>query len=155
MALDVESPNSPDLTNRGTPSELEASEVIGSESDLRREELERFLQDGAWNEAFEEWAEYTDLSQKEYEEILERGLVGQIDFFWDPVETRLRFVIPPVPDEWPDGTDISSKVRTELTDLGQTVVEMLEDGYVDWEDKDRSEKVWAEEKSSEEPVFEE
>ncbi|KAB1185374.1 MULTISPECIES: hypothetical protein [Haloferax] len=153
MALDVESPNHPDLTNQGTPSELAASEVIGSESDLRREELERFLGDGAWNEAFEEWAEYTDLSQTEYEAILERGLVEQIDFFWDPVETRLRFVIPPVPDEWPDGRDISSKVRTELTDLGQAVIEMLEDGYVDWEDKDRSEKVWSEEKSSEEPVF--
>ncbi|KTG13644.1 hypothetical protein [Haloferax profundi] len=148
MVLDVETPGSPDLTNRGTPSELDASEVIEGESDLRRGELEGFFRDGAWSEAFNEWAEYTDLSESEYELVREEGLIEQMDFYWDPVTESLQFEVPVVPEG-----DVASKIRTELTDLGQTVVEMLEDGYVDWNEKNHSEMVWSEEKSSEEPTM--
>ncbi|WP_416841388.1 hypothetical protein [Haloferax sp. DFSO52] len=155
MSLDVENPSSPDLTNRGTPIEFSPDESIGSEADFRRAELEEFLHDGAWKEAFEEWAVYTDLSDREYEQVLDLGLLDQVDFFWDPSASRVRFAIPPIPHEWPNGTDISSKVSAELTDLGQTVVEMLEDGYIDWASDERAERVWSEEKSSEESTLEE
>ncbi|WP_191967172.1 MULTISPECIES: hypothetical protein [Haloferax] len=153
MALDVENPSPPDMTNRGVPTELDLTETYGIESDFRREELQEYLHDGAWKEAFEEWTEYTDLSDTEYEQVLELGLIEQLDFFWDPVEERLQSVVPDMPDEWPRGIDISSKVRTELSDLGDAVTEMLEDGYVDWGTKGRSEKAWSELKYSEELEF--
>ncbi|WP_411968740.1 hypothetical protein [Haloferax sp. YSSS75] len=153
MALDVDSPNAPDLTNRGIPTEVDLSETFGTESDYRREELQEFLRDGAWKEAFEEWAKYTDLSDAEYEAVLDRGLFEQIDFYWDPVEERIQSVVPEVSDEWPGENDISSKVRTELSDLGDAVTEMLEVSYVDWSSDGRSEKVWSELKYSEELEF--
>lgn len=153
MALDVESPNEPDLTNRGAPAEVNLSETYGTDADFRREEIQAFLQDGAWKEAFEEWAEYTDLSDAEYEAVLDRGLFEQIDIFWDPVEGRIRAVVPDVPEEWPGEGNISSKVRTELSDLADAVTEMLEVGYLDWGTADRSEKVWSELKYSEELEF--
>ena len=155
MALDVENPRAPDLTNRGPPTDVTLSETYGIDSDFRRAELQEFLRDGAWKEAFEEWAKYTDLSDAEYEQIHELGLFEQLDFFWDPNEGRIRAAVPDVPNEWPGGRDISSKVRTELSDLGDAVTEMLEDGYVDWGTDGRSEKVWSELKYSEELEFSE
>lgn len=53
MAVDVDIPYPPDLTNRGTPSSLD-TESLDSPSDLRREELEGLLRDGAWRESFAE-----------------------------------------------------------------------------------------------------
>lgn len=81
MALDVETPDPPDLTNRGMPDDVDPSNVTDGLSDLRREELEEILQDGAWNEAFREWATYTDLTEAEYRtmEPLPRLIPG--DYF--------------------------------------------------------------------------
>lgn len=50
MGLAVETPTPPDLTNRSLPSELEPSDVLDGTADLRREELEEVLPDGAWSE---------------------------------------------------------------------------------------------------------
>lgn len=153
MALNAETPDPPELTNRGMPPELEPDDTYDTDSDFRREELQVFLHDGAWKEAFKEWAEYSDLSDEEYRQVLDLGLVEQLDFFWDPVQERLRSTVPAMPDEWPGRADISSKVRTELSDLGDAVTEMLEDGYVDWGTRGQSKENWSELKYSEELEF--
>lgn len=155
MVLDVESPAPPDLTNRGVPDEFEAVDAIGSESDFRRAELEEMLRDGAWNEAFLEWAEYTDLTETEFRTVRDHGLFEQLDVYWDPVEERLRFTVPAPPETLADEGDLASRVTAELADLGQTVVEMLEDAYLDWGDRETSETAWSEEKASEELTGEE
>lgn len=153
MALTVESPDPPEITNRGVPAAFDPAESYASEADFRREELQEFLDEGAWKEAFDEWAEYTDLSAEEYEQVQEFGLVGQLDVFWDPVEERLRAAVPDVPTDWAGGTDLASKVGNELSDLGDAVVEMLEDGYVEWGTDEQSEERWSERKYSEELEF--
>jgi len=132
MVLDVETPNPPDLTNRGKPSEFEPSGALDSTSDLRRGELEEILRDGAWNEAFQEWAAYADLTEDEYRTVHDFGLVDRLDLYWDPDEERLRFEVPALPAELADQEALASRVTSELTDLGRTVIEMLEDAYVDW-----------------------
>lgn len=153
MALDVELPDHPQLSNRGVPSGFESVEAVGGAGDLRREELETILASGAWSEAFEEWSEYTDLTEKEFQVILELGLIEQLDIFWDPSEARLRFDPLEFPDDWvdrmevtpPDEDRLRSKLEGELADLGRTVVEMLEDGYVDWESEESEDVIWSEE----------
>jgi hypothetical protein len=148
MALDVATPEPPDLTNRPVPSRFDAEEDIEDASDLRREELEQLLRDGAWNEAFREWTEYTDLTEAEFRTIRHFDLFEQIDVYWDPVETRLRFEVPTLPAELSE-EDLAAYARTELTDLGQTLIELLADTYVDWDDSEPSLASWSEELFSE------
>jgi hypothetical protein len=65
-----------------------------------------------------------------------------LDFYWDPAEGRLRFEVPPLPAVEGD----ESLLRTELSDLAHTVVEMIEDAY--WEGAPH----WAAEAFEEEPT---
>lgn len=97
MALDVEVPNPPDLTNRGVPDDFDATDELGGPNEFHRAELEDVLRDGAWQEAFHEWAAYTDLTDEEYRVLYDRGLLEELDFYWDPAEGRLRFEVPPLP----------------------------------------------------------
>jgi hypothetical protein len=150
MTLTVEPPESPDITNRGLPRAFEPADSLEGTSDLRRDELEAVLRDGAWSEAFNEWAEYTDLNEAEYDRIRDAGLLHELDFYWDPVEARLRFEVPTLPSALAEETDLASKVTAELTDLGHIVVEMLEDGYVDWGEGATSDDTWSEETFEEE-----
>lgn len=153
MGLNVEIPDPPQLSNRGVPSEFESVEAVGGAADLRRAELEEILQEGAWNEAFGEWLEYTDLSEAEFRVLRDLGLFQQFDIFWDPSEERLRFEAPTLPEDWderveatavePDG--FGPRAESELSDLGQTVVEMLVDAYVDWGEAEAADYVWSEE----------
>lgn len=135
MTLDVEVPDPPELSNRGVPAEFEAVEAVGSSADLRREELEAFLADGAWREGFEEWAQYTDLGEAEFAAARELGLFRAFDFYWDPSDALLRFEAPSVPDDWRrrldrDALDVTL-VGAELQDLGRAVAETLVESYVD------------------------
>jgi hypothetical protein len=145
MVLDVESPEPPDLTNRGLPSDLEFTDALESASDLRRPELEESLREGAWREAFHEWAEYTELTEAEYRTIRDHDLFEQLDFYWDPAAERLRFDVPTTPASWPESDDFEAKAVAELTDLGQTVLEMLTETYVDWSEEESPDAVWTEE----------
>lgn len=153
MALDVETPDPPQLTNRGSPEEFDSVETVGSTAELRRAELESILQAGAWHEAFAEWASYTDLSEPEYRLLLDLGLIQQLDVFWDPTTERLWFDAPSLPDDWTDrvetmpvdATGLAGKVEGELTDLGETLVEMLVDEYLDWGDAETEDVFWSEE----------
>lgn len=142
MGLDVETPNPPDLTNRGLPGDIDPEESGGSESDRYRAEVEAVLLDGAWEEAFNEWAAYADLSDVEYRTVHDAGLFERLDFYWDPVEERLRAVIPPTPAAWSDEGEFASRVTTELADLADTVLELLEDTDGDWNDEGPSDDIW-------------
>jgi len=144
MSLDVEVPDPPDLTNRPLPSGLEDADAIGSESDLHREELEALLRDDAWEEGFEEWAEYTDLSEAEYRSVQAAGLLDTLDFYWDPVVEEVCFEVPDVPTGLTEPTEDGGRFRGELEDLSQTVVDVLEDGYVDWGGQS-SDDTWSDE----------
>lgn len=145
MPLDVEAPDPPDLTNRSLPSDIDPDEAFDGVDDLRREELEEILQDGAWSEAFNEWAAYTDISEEEYRNVRDAGLLEGIDFYWDPIDERLRFEVPALPEGTADRPERANRVASELMDLGETVIEMLEDGYVEWGREDEPEDVWSEE----------
>ena len=152
MALDVPVPDPPDLSNRGVPSEFREVEAVGTEVDYRREELEEILRDGAWQEAFDEWAAYTDLSESEFEAVRNLGLFHRFDFFWDSSEERLRFDAPRVPDDVDADTlpdSLSSETRTTinaaLEELGQTTIGLIADAYLDWSEAEPSDYVWDEE----------
>jgi hypothetical protein len=144
MGLDVEYPDPPDLTNRGMPPEIEPSDALDSIADLRRGELEAALQDGAWQEAFDEWAEYTDLSEAEFEVVEEHELFAELDFFWDPDAERVRFGGPDLPALWPRDEVLTERALLELSDLGETVLDMLDD-YLDWDAEGPPGDSWSEE----------
>jgi hypothetical protein len=134
MVLDVAPPEPPDLTNRGMPREFEwEEETLGSE-DFYREDLEDLLQEGAWTEGFDEWAEYTDLDDAQFRTVDELGLFQAFDFYWDPTDDRLRFDAPTMPDDWRErdatatlDSSTVSMIDNTLKDLGRAVQETLED----------------------------
>lgn len=137
MGLDVVVPKSPDLSNRGMPRDFDLQEeTLGSE-DFYREDLEELLEEGAWREGFEEWTEYTDLAEGEFRILDRLELFRAFDFYWDPVESRLRYDAPTIPDDWCDRDATASldsvtvsKLDVALDDLSRAVSETLED-YLD------------------------
>ncbi|WP_369333253.1 hypothetical protein [Haloferax sp. Atlit-19N] len=103
--------------------------------------LEDLLQEGAWKEGFNEWAEYTDLDEEQVRIVSDLGLFQVFDFYWDPTEDRLRFDAPTIPNDWrerdaTESLDSStvSMIDATLQDLGQTVHETLE-GYLERNDE--------------------
>jgi len=150
MALDLEVPDPPDLSNRGTPSEFEwQEETLGSE-DFYREDIEDLLQEGAWTEGFNEWTEYTNLDEEQVRIVDDLGLFQAFDFYWDPTEDRLRFDAPSIPADWrereptaPLDSSTVSMIDTELADLGRAVQEVLENDLE--RNDDASDYGWGEE----------
>ena len=145
MVLDVETPTQPDLTNRPVPSVLDADAVSEPNSDLRRAELEQALADGAWSEAFREWAEYTDLTESEITALADAGRFEALDFFWDPTEERIRHEVPPITPGDGIDDDVAESARTDLADLCQLVIETLDDAYLDWGAASGVEEPWTDE----------
>lgn len=150
MALDVELPEPPDLTNRGMPRDFELQDETAGSGAFHREELEALLREGAWQEGFNEWSEYTELDEAQVRAVSDLGLFQAFDFYWDPTDERLRFEAPSVPDDWRqrDATasfdsGTVSMVETDLRNLGRTVQEVLED-YLERSDE-VSAHHWAEE----------
>jgi len=150
MGLDVAVPEPPDLSNRGMPRGFEWQEESRGSEDFHREELEALLQEGAWQEGFNEWAEYTDLDEAQVRVVGDLGLFQAFDFYWDPTDDRLRFDAPSVPDDWRtrpatesfDSSTVST-IDTELQDLGRAVQEALE-GFLERSDE-TSTHTWGEE----------
>lgn len=137
MALDVAVPEPPDLSARGRPRDFEWDDETRGSEDFRREELEALLQDGAWREGFEEWAQYTDLNEAEFHIVDTLGLFQAFDFYWHPTDDRLRVDAPSVPDDWRSreataevDSSTVSQIDGALEDLGRAVQEALE-GYLD------------------------
>jgi hypothetical protein len=139
MALDVERPEPPELEETD-PNEYDDADIVG-ETDYRREEIEEFLRDGAWERAFEQWADHTDLDQNGFGIVTDLGLTGRFDFFWDSYAERVGYHAPGIPEDWKernyhddiDSWATASNINASLTELGQTVCDVLKSEYIDWE----------------------
>jgi len=139
MSLDVDPPDSPEL-QAIDPNEYDDTEVA-EDADYRRDELSAFLEDGAWEQAFEAWAAGTSMDRPTFEIVRDLELVDRFDFFWDSYAERVGYHAPGIPEDWkqrdihPDlqswGT--VSAINAGLTELGQVVCDVLKDDYVDWE----------------------
>ena len=139
MGLDVERPAPPRLNVGRNAEEYEDATVGGDE--YRREELQEFLDKGAWAEAFDEWAATAELTEGEWTVARDLELVGRFDFFWDDFADRVGYHAPGIPEDWRerdlhpdlDSWGTVSGINAGLTELGQIVCEILKDEYVDWE----------------------
>jgi hypothetical protein len=139
MALDAEPPEPPELGPAMAVDDYEDVDVQGEE--YRREELQAFLDDGAWADAFEMWAEGTDLDESEWRIVRDLELTREFDFFWDDFADRVGYHAPGLPEDWRerslhpaiDSWGTVSAINAGLTELGQTVCDVLKDDYIDWE----------------------
>jgi hypothetical protein len=139
MGLDVDPPPPPELDPNVDADEYEDADVGGN--DYRREELEAFLKDGAWERAFDEWAAHTDLDEEEWAIVTDMELTRRYDFFWDDFADRVGYHAPGLPEDWKerdlhpglDSWGTVSGINAALTELGQTVCDVLKAEYIDWE----------------------
>ena len=141
MGLDVEPPDPPSLPVVD-PNEYEDAAIAADEGvDYRRDDLETFLEEGAWRDGFERWAADTDLDEREFRIASELGLFGQFDFFWDDFADRVGHHAPGIPEDWKerppheelDSWATVSGINAAMTELGETVATVLKDHYIDWE----------------------
>ncbi|MCO8244084.1 MULTISPECIES: hypothetical protein [unclassified Haladaptatus] len=140
MGLDVPAPDPPTLQAEMDVQEYDDVSVAG-ERDYHRDELEDFLREGAWEESFDQWAEHTDLEEREFETALELDLFSEFDFFWDDFANRVGYHAPGIPEDWKvrdihpdiDSWNAVSSINASLTELGQVVCDVLAENYVDWE----------------------
>lgn len=139
MTLDVAVPERPELPSQVDTTEYDDVEVQGDE--YRRDELADALADGAWTEAFEEWAASTELDERTWAIVTDLDLVAEFDFFWDSFAGRVGYHAPGLPENWrerqlhPDieSWETVSGINAGLTELGQVVCDVLADEYLDWE----------------------
>lgn len=139
MTLDVATPDPPEL-NEVDPNQYEDATIVG-DTDYRRAELGAFLREGAWNEAFTEWAADTNVSESEWDIVVDLSLVPGFDFFWDDFADRVGYHAPGIPEDWKERAihpDLESwaqvsSINAGLTELGQIVCDTLKEDYVDWE----------------------
>ncbi|MFB6160323.1 MAG: hypothetical protein ABEJ61_04000 [Haloferacaceae archaeon] len=139
MALSVDPPAPPELEDRD-PNEYEDADVVG-DTDYKREEIASLLRDGAWEDAFEEWASHTKLDEESFRIVTDLDLVQQYDFFWDSFAGRVGYHAPGISEDWKernyhpdlDSWGTVSGINAALTELGQTVCDVLKDEYIDWD----------------------
>jgi hypothetical protein len=139
MTLEVETPPPPELSPAMSVEEYDDVDVQGEE--YRREELQTFLEEGAWDHAFEEWSEHAELDADEWQIVLDLGLVSEFDFFWDDFAARVGYHAPGLPEDWRerdlhpdlDSWGTVSGINASLTELGQIVCDVLKEEYIDWE----------------------
>ncbi len=139
MSLDVATPEPPEL-EEFDPNEYDDAEIVG-ETDYRRDELETFLEDGAWEQAFEQWTAETNMTAETYDIVRDLDLIQRFDFFWDSHANRVGYHAPGIPEDWKerdyhpdlDSWGTVSSINASLTELGQVVCDVLKDEYIDWE----------------------
>jgi hypothetical protein len=140
MTLDVAVPEPPELQPEVDAEQYDDVNVDVDENEYRREELQEFLEDGAWAEAFEEWAATTGMSEDTFAVATDLGLFGEFDFFWDDFADRVGYHAPGIPEDWREREvhpDLASwgdvsEINAGLTEFGQTVCEVLKSDYIDW-----------------------
>ncbi|MFC4550408.1 MULTISPECIES: stage III sporulation protein AB [Halorussus] len=138
MTLDVETPDPPALRGPQHPGDYDAVDELEDETGdtHRRENLAEFLQNGAWEDAFEEWAEHTYLTDEEFRVVRELGLIDEFDFYWNPSDEDVGYRAPTVPDELPEPYDETLErgdvqgIDEALDALGRTVSEVMENDYI-------------------------
>jgi len=139
MGLNVDPPAPPELSTGLDADEYDDVDVQGT--DYRREELEGFLHDGAWQRAFEDWADDTDMDEDDFAVATDLGLFEEFDFFWDDFADRVGYHAPGLPEDWRerdihpalDSWGRVSAINAGLTELGQVVCVVLKNEYIDWE----------------------
>ena len=139
MTLDVAVPDRPTLAAEVEATEYEDVDVQGDE--YRRAELAEALDDGAWADAFSEWATDTAMDERTWQIVTELDLLAEFDFFWDSFAGRVGYHAPGLPENWrereihPDleSWETVSSINAGLTELGQVVCDVLGDDYLDWE----------------------
>lgn len=134
MSLDVSTPDPPSLHGpqpRG-PYESIGNPVADPDDDYRREEIKTILANGAWNDAFEEWANQTSLSEANFEVAAEQHLFDEFDFYWDAITDEVGYRAPTLPQAVRTGleTGAADDIDSELDTLGRVVSEMLENDYL-------------------------
>lgn len=138
MSLDVPPPEPPTL-QAVDPNQYDDATVEGD--DYHRTDLQRFLREGAWAEAFEQWAADADLGETEWQIVLDLDLVDRFDFFWDDFADRVGYHAPGIPETWKErevhpgleNWGQVSGINAGLTELGQVVCDVLKADYIDWE----------------------
>ena len=139
MTLDVETPPPPELQPDMDVDEYDGVDVDVSE--YRREDLETYLQEGAWEQAFGEWVEHTDMDEETFAIVTDLGLFERFDFFWDGFADRVGYHAPGIPEDWRqrdihpglDSWETVSTINAGLTEFGQTVCDVLKSEYIDWD----------------------
>ncbi|WP_410764604.1 hypothetical protein [Haloferax sp. DFSO60] len=137
--LDVPVPDAPTLP-KVDPNQYDDAN-IAADADFKRTELEQFLHDGAWADAFEQWAKETPVTETQWQIVLDLDLLTYFDFFWDDFADRVGYHAPGIPEDWkerqlhPELTSWGqvSSVNAGLTELGQQACDVLKDDYIDWE----------------------
>lgn len=141
MGLDADTPEPPTLVEGEA---IDDDRRIDSGADVRRNDLESMLADGAWVQGFEEWVAHTDLDESEWEAVTDLELIEEFDFFWDGSEGRVGYSSPGIPPNWRqqelhphlDSWSTVSSVNAALSELGATVAKVLTQEYVDWDTPD-------------------
>jgi hypothetical protein len=140
MSLDVDAPEPPELEPGVDANEYEDATIVG-DTDYRREELNEYLQEGAWERSFNEWAEHSGIEEAEWTIVTDLELVREFDFFWDDFADRVGYHAPGLPEDWkerqihPGLTSWGqvSAINAGLTELGQVVSDVLKEEYIEWE----------------------
>lgn len=135
MTLAVDPPRRPDLTTNVPDVDVGDRPEAG-----RREEIEGMLENAAWPQAFGEWSEHTDLTEDDWAIVLDLGLVEGFDFYWVAEDEQVKYDPPTIPDDWEEREvhpDLQtfvqvSTINDALDALGQTVADLLQQEYVDW-----------------------
>lgn len=138
MGLDVDTPEPPTLVEGQA---IDDDRRIEEGANVRRADLESMLANGAWVQGFDEWVEHTDLGESEWQVISDLGLIEEYDFFWDGSAGRVGYSSPGIPPNWRqqelhpelDSWSMVSSVNAALSELGDTVAEVLTVDYVDWD----------------------
>ncbi|WP_181691849.1 hypothetical protein [Natronomonas sp. LN261] len=139
MTLDVDRPDPPELEETD-PNDYDDAEVVG-DTDYKREELESLLREGAWEQAFEEWTEDTDLDEREFAIVAELDMIQHFDFFWDAFADRVGYHAPGIPEDWKERAlhpglsswETVSGINAAMAELGETISRTLKRDYIDWE----------------------
>lgn len=137
MALDVEVPDPPSLPGpqpRGEYDAVDEPEEEEQGDDYRREEVAGALAEGAWADAFDEWAATAGVSEREFEAVRALGLLDRFDFYWVPSAEDVGYRAPAVSASdraaLADAGGDPDEVEGELDALGRTVSEVLENDYL-------------------------
>ncbi|WP_135364565.1 hypothetical protein [Halosimplex halophilum] len=139
MSFDPEVPDPPRLDAAEDPGDYDAVEEPedrpGEEG--RREALAEFLEEGAWEDGFVEWADHTYMDDDQFEAARALGLLDALDFYWNESAGDVGYLAPELaadlPEPWDERLDRSDRADIEeaLDELGRTVSEVLENRYVD------------------------
>ncbi|RDI70428.1 hypothetical protein [Halopelagius longus] len=140
MTLDVETPTPPMLKSAVDPNEYDDT-TVSADDDYRRDQLSTLLREGAWEDAFEEWAADASMTEEEWDIVTDLDLVSRFDFFWDDFADRVGYHAPGIPEDWKEREvhpELSSwkevsSINAGLTEFGQLVCEVLKEEYITWE----------------------